>query len=325
MTVTLVTGATGFIGSHLVESLAAEGQEIRCLVRPGSNLRWLPQGAVRLFTTPSALEGFAEAMRGVEVVYHLAGATKARSLAEYQHHNVTLTRRLLDAVAAHAPGLRRFVMVSSQAAAGPGAPGQVPDESVVCRPLTHYGESKLSAERLLALYPGIPGVILRPVSVYGPRDRDVLGLIKGFDRGFAPVIGSLDRRLTFVFVEDLVRALRLAAESPAAVGQTYFVSDGQVYTWREVLAVMKRVLGHSAWAVQVPAPVVWTLAAVSELVSRLIRRPTIFNFNKVREILEQNWSCTSGKLQAELGFTPGVGLEDGLRRTVAWARQAGWM
>lgn len=117
MTVTLVTGATGFIGSHLVESLAAEGQEIRCLVRPGSNLRWLPQGAVRLFTTPSALEGFAEAMRGVEVVYHLAGATKARSLAEYQHHNVTLTRRLLDAVAAHAPGLRRFVMVSSPARA----------------------------------------------------------------------------------------------------------------------------------------------------------------------------------------------------------------
>ncbi len=321
-----VTGATGFIGSHLVEALLAEGHEVRCLVRPTSNLQWLPQDRVRFFPlNTSDAESFADVLKGVDWVFHLAGATKARSLAEYQRNNVNLTRQLLEALKRFAPRLERLIMVSSQSAVGPGAPGETPDESVVCRPITHYGESKLAAERLLALYPRVPSVILRPVSVYGPRDRDVLALVKCIQRRFAPVIGSRDRRLTFVHVADLVQALLLAAGSDRAIGQTYFVTDGRVYTWRETQAILERVLQRRALAVPVPPLLVWLLAGLSEGWSRLLRRPTIFNFNKVRELVEQNWGCSGEKLQKELGYAPRYDLESGLRHTVSWARQAGWL
>ncbi len=322
----LVTGATGFIGSHLVEKLVSAGHEVRCLVRKTSNLQWLPRERVRLFTSGGFQpEDYRPALQAVAVVYHLAGATKARSLDEYQKHNVTLTRHLLEAVKRFAPSLQRLVMVSSQAAAGPAAPGETADESAVCRPVTYYGESKLAAERLLSLYPGIPAVVLRPVSVYGPRDRDVLSIVKMIGRGFAPVIGSPDRRLTFVFVEDVVRAMLLVAEDARAVGRTYFVTDGRVYSWREMRAIMERVLRRRSLAVRVPAPFVWMLAAGSETWSRLTGRATIFNFNKVHELLQVNWGCSGERLQRELGFTPKYDLEQGLRLTVAWARQAGWL
>jgi dihydroflavonol-4-reductase len=321
-----ITGATGFIGSHLVEALVAQDHEVRCLIRPTSQLQWLPRDRVKFFPlNTSAAEDFADVLRGVDTVYHLAGATKARSLADYQKHNVNLTRQLLEAIKRYAPHLRRLIMMSSQAAAGPAAPGETPDENVVCRPVTHYGESKLAAERLLALYPRIPSVVLRPVSVYGPRDRDVLTLVNCVLHRFAPVIGSRDRRLTFVYVADLVSALLLAAESPQAVGQTYFVTDGGVYTWRETQAVIEKILQRRALAVPVPAPLVWTLAWLSETWSRVTRRPTIFNMNKVKELMEQNWGCSSEKIRKDLGFAPRYPLEAGLRLTVAWARQAKWL
>jgi len=326
MSVVFVTGATGFIGSHLVEALVERGHEVRCLIRQTSNLQWLPKEKIRFFPlNTSTAESFSDVLHGVDIVFHLAGATKARNPTEYQKHNVTLTRQLLEGIKLYAPDVKRFVMASSQAAAGPAAPGQTPDETIICRPITHYGQSKLAAERLLALYPTIPCVILRPVSVYGPRDHDILTLVKCINRRLAPIIGSLDRRLTFVHVLDLVQALILAADAPQAVGQTYFVTDGSVYTWREIKTLLENILNRRSVSVRVPQSLIWLLAGCSEAWSRFTGVPTIFNFNKVREIVEENWSCTSEKLQTDLGFSPKFSLEEGLRDTIAWARQSGWL
>jgi nucleoside-diphosphate-sugar epimerase len=326
MTKNLITGATGFIGSHLANTLVEAGEEVRCLIRSTSNLRWLPGERLRLFTVDaSRRRAMEEALEGVDVIYHLAGATKARNLEEYQKHNVTLTRELLESALSTAPNLRRFVMISSQSAAGPAPLGETPGEELVCRPITHYGQSKLAAERLLGLFPKIPSVILRPVSVYGPRDKDVLGLIQMVHRGFAPVIGSLDRRLTFVHVEDLVASMRLAASDPRAIGQTYFVTDGRVYTWREVKSLLESLLGRKAVTLKIPEPIIWVLAAVADVWTRFRGVPSIFNLNKVHEILAQNWGCSGEKLHSELGFVPRHTLESGLRQTIAWAKQAGWL
>jgi nucleoside-diphosphate-sugar epimerase len=322
----LITGATGFIGSHVVEAWLARGAEVRCLVRPESDLRWLPREKIRpVILSPSSDAPWQEALAGIEICIHLAGATKARTRQEYQQHNVALTRRLLEAIQKYAPKLKRLVMVSSQSAAGPSAPGVVADEAAACRPVTHYGESKLAAERLLALFPGIPAVVLRPVSVYGPRDRDVLSLIKLFNHRWALVIGSPERKFTFVHVEDLVQAIFLAAQAAKAVGQTYFVSDGSIYTFTQIHRTLESLLEKKARVLAVPKPLVWLLAAVSELGSRLAGRPTIFNLNKVHELLEENWGCSSEKLQRDLGFAPHHTLENGLRQTIAWARREQWL
>lgn len=326
MAVAFVSGASGFIGSHLVPALLDRGFEVRCLVRPPTNLQWLPLDRITLFTAdPEIPFDFSQSLEGVEVIFHLAGVTKARNLKEYRENNVDLTRRLLEAVRLHAPHLRRLVLASSLAAAGPAAPGQVKIEGAECNPLTFYGISKLEAERLLPDYPEIPSVILRFSSVYGPRDRDVLLIVKTIHNGLAPVIGNPDRRLTWIHAADAVQALLLAAESPHAAGQTYFVNDGHVYTWRETQAAIEKILGQKALTVRIPLPVLYTLAAFSEGWGRATGALTIFNFNKCREIAEQNWASSSEKIQRELGFKPRFDLEAGLKDTIAWAKTSGWL
>jgi nucleoside-diphosphate-sugar epimerase len=261
----------------------------------------------------------------VDVVFHLAGATKALRLDEYQASNVAATEHLLRAASRNAPQLKRFVFLSSQAAAGPSPGAQVRDENQECGPLTHYGASKLAAERLFPAHPDIPYVILRSVSVYGPRDRDMLELLKPFQRGFAPVIGQADKRLTFVHVADLVRALRLAAEHPAAVGQTYFVTDGHQYDWPAFQAICERVVGRRARSVRIPLPLVWAAALAAGAWAHLTGKPSIINLNRFPEFRAANWSCSSDKLQRELGFRPQIDLETGFRQTVAWARENHWI
>ncbi|MBN1595706.1 NAD-dependent epimerase/dehydratase family protein [candidate division FCPU426 bacterium] len=326
MAIAFVTGASGFIGSHLVPALLERGFEVRCLIRPPSNLQWLPLDRISLFTAdPVVPFDFSQALQGVDIVFHLAGVTKTLYEKEYQENNVNLTRRLLDAIRLHAPGLRRLVITSSQAAAGPSAPGQVKDEGSECRPVTYYGASKLDAERLLAHYPDIPTVILRPASVYGPRDRDVLLLIKTIRRGLAPVIGSPDRCLTWVHVADVIQAQLLAAESPQAAGQTYFVTDGHMYTWRETQAAIEKILGRKALSLPIPMPVVYILAAISDVWARLTGSISIFNLNKCKEIVEQNWGCSCDKIRCDLCYRARFGLEDGLRDTIAWAKTEGWL
>jgi dihydroflavonol-4-reductase len=322
----LVTGATGFIGSHLVESLLTQGDTVRCLVRPTSNLRWLPtQGIERIMVHTSLHSSLAPALTDVEIIYHLAGATKAHSVDDYQRHNVAFTRQLLECIIRQAPPLKRLVMTSSQAAVGPAAHGTDADEAMVCQPLTHYGKSKLASERLLGLFPDIPSVILRPVSVYGPRDRDVLSIIKMIQNRIAPILGSPERRLTFVYVEDLVQALILAAHKSEAIGKTYFVTDGETYTWRQVQTNLEQILARKALGIKIPTWMVYGLAFFSELGSRLTRTPTIFNLNKVNEILQDNWGCSSDKIQSDLGFSPQVKLADGLQKTIDWAKKHGWL
>jgi len=325
MSSVLVTGATGFIGSHLVEALLELGNQVRCLVRPSSNLQWLPRERVALCSASLASgDGLAKALEGAHTVFHLAGATKARTYPEYHRSNVESLRTLLDAVRKHAPGLRRFVYLSSQAAAGP-SPAGVMDETAACAPLTYYGESKLAAEKLLAGYPDIPGVVLRSVSVYGPRDRDFLTLVKSMKLGVAPILGTREKRLTFVHVADVVQALILAAKSPAAAGRTYFITDGRVYTWDETRRIIEKVVGRKALEIRVPLPVIWATAAIADSWSRVTGTATIINLNRMREFRQANWACSSERLQAELKFRPRYDLESGLRQTIAWARENGWI
>jgi len=322
----LVTGATGFIGSHLVSALVKTGAKIRCLRRTSSNLRWLPQNQIELFTANLQTgEGLAPALQGVDIVFHLAGATKALNAEEYYRSNVNAMNRLLQEISFTTPNLKRFVFLSSQAAVGPAGPGKIIDETAVCKPITCYGESKLAAERLLADYPSIPWVILRSVAVYGPRDRDFLAIIKSIKNRIAPIIGSKEKRLTFVHVEDVVQALLLAARNEKAVGATYFITDGNIYTWTDLKTLIEKILGCRAASVYFPLPLVWLAAFFSEIWSRITRIPTIMNLNRFHEFTQENWACSSRKLQLELGYRPKYLLETGLRQTVSWAKSNGWL
>ena len=328
----LVTGANGFIGSHLVEGLLARGERVRCLVRPTSDLRYL-QPLLRHETGDQVEWAYGDvndppslraACAGVRAVCHLAGVTKARDGDTYRRVNAEGTRHLLEACLAVAPHLERFVLFSSLAAAGPSPDGHPLDETAPPHPISFYGQSKLQAEAYVQEYEArLPVVILRPAPVYGPRDRDIYVYFKMAHRGLALVLP--DRRTSLIHVADLVELSWLALTKEQAIGQTYFAADGQTYEWTYLARVIAAALNRRPLYITVPDALLSGLALLIRPLERFARRPLLLNTQKIREMQEHYWVCDVSKARRELGFIPRVPLEQGVRETARWYRKQGWL
>lgn len=322
----LVTGGSGFIGSHLVEALVARGDEVVCLIREGRP-GWL-EGiqSIRLVAgdliAPDALR---RCLDGAERVFHLAGLTKARTPAEFFRVNADGTGNLLAACLASKAPLRRFVYLSSLAAIGP-SPDPLPrGEAAAPRPVSPYGWSKLRGEReVLRVRDRQSVIILRAPVVYGPRDRGLWVYARWIRLGVAPMPGGAPRTLSLCAVDDLVRALIAAAEADVPSGDVYHVAGEGAFTWEEVGRAFATAMGIRVRPLRVPPPVLLALAAGVEALGRLSRRPTFLSRGKAREALG-HWVCDTGKARRQLGFVPGVGLEEGVAVTVRWYVSRGWL
>ncbi|MEK6649537.1 MAG: NAD(P)-dependent oxidoreductase, partial [Bacteroidota bacterium] len=218
-----MTGASGFIGSHLAEFLLQHENKVRCIVRPGRpRLPWIADLPVEII--PASLhdtKALLGACDGVRTIIHVAGVTKAKRASEYHRGNVETTATLLQ-VAEQLPHVDRFCLVSSLTVAGPSPDGTPLSEDLPVHPQTAYARSKWEAEKLCRdASSTIPVTIVRPPTVYGPRDRDVLEMFRWVRYGIHPVIGSHDKTLSLVHVRDLVRGIAAAALDPRAVGKTY--------------------------------------------------------------------------------------------------------
>ena len=323
----LVTGATGFVGSHLVERLVREGLEVVCLVRPTSSLAWLAGLPVQTRVAPlDQAQALAQAVGEPDVVFHVAGITRARSAADYLAVNAEGTGRLLDALARAGRRPRRVVYVSSLAAAGP-TPGAEPlTEHDEPHPHDGYGASKLAAERIVqAQAARLPATIVRPPAVYGPRDRNFLPLFRTAQRfGLAPIIGGPAKEVSFVHAADLADGLWRAASCEAAAGQTYFVASG-THTFAEVLDALEAALGRRLRRLRVPKLVARLAGELGELAWSLTGKPQIISRRKVRDMLQERWTCSWAKAERELGYHPSVALRDGMRETAQWYASHGWL
>ncbi len=322
----LVTGASGFIGSHLLEALLARGVAVRCLLRPTSDRRWL--AGLDYEEVVGALDerpALARAVEGVDVVYHCAGAVKARNAAAYHRANARGTADLADACLARGtPPL--FVYVSSQAAAGPCRDGASARETFACEPITDYGKSKLEGERALAARgDALPFVVLRPSAVYGPRDKEMFVFFKFIARGIEPALGWADRYVSLCYISDLVAAAMAAGEVVRARGQTYFIAHDEVWDWRGVSGVVAAAAGVKTRRVMVPKALLFGAATLAELAATFTGRAATLNWGKARDLAQERWVCDATKAKNELGFTPAVGLAAGAALTVAWYRDQGWL
>jgi len=298
-----------------------------CLVRRTSNLAWLEGLDVETRVAPlDDAEALAEAVAGADLVFHVAGLTRARTSDAYMTANTDGTRCLLGAVARSCPGLSRFVYVSSLSAVGPN-PGPEPvDETTTPEPLPGYGASKRAAElAVLEHADALPVAIVRPPSVYGPRDPNFVTLFRTAQRlGIAPVIGGTAKPLSFVHVADLVEGLWLAASVPAAIGQVYFVGSG-THTWGEVIDALAAALGRRVRKLALPAIVARLVGELGELKWTLTGTPQIVCRRKVRDALQPRWTCTWAKAERELGYRPKVTLEEGMRQAAQWYASQGWI
>ena len=323
----VVTGASGFVGSHIVDDLLAHGVRVRCLVRPGSSTQWLDGKPVEIARLRyDRVEPIREALQDAAWVVHAAGLTRARSAREFHEANVSVTERVLRAATSNGRDVERFVLISSQAAAGPAdMTGRPVNEADRPDPVSPYGVSKLRAEELtLLLKDRLPVVVIRPPAVYGPRDSAVYRVFAAVKRHVMPVLRNRGR-FSILYVEDLARAVRLALSHPKAPGQVYFVGEPDITDYDELGEAVKSAVG--TWAVRVRPPgfVLQAAAVAAEIWAMLLGRAPLLSREKLAEITAGDWICSSAKIRAQLGWDPEVPLEEGVRRTAAWYREAGWL
>jgi nucleoside-diphosphate-sugar epimerase len=313
VSIALVTGANGFIGSHLCEALVAKGWDVRALVRRNSNLQWLRGVPVKLHvgevTEPQSL---ADAVKGVDYVFHCAAIVKARGSGQFTRVNVGGTRNVLEACVQHAGALKMFVLFSSISALGPN------DRSE--GPVSQYGASKLAAEGVVAEFAGrVPVAILRLPPVYGPRDVGGLELFQTLNFGIRPVIKM---RMSVCYVADAVEAGINLALSPAADAQPCSACDGAVIEFSRWAEAVEKALGRRTIKVRIP---LWLLRTAAWWSERLSAEMPVFNMDKAREFSCRAWTCDLKALQARTGFLPDYDLERGLRLTIDWYREHKWL
>jgi len=320
----LVTGASGFIGSHLAEKLRQEGWAVRCLVRESSSRDRLPREGVELAIGDlDDRDSLNKLLNGIKTVFHLAGRVRARSREEFFRANREGTRNLLEA-ARDAGSVERFIYVSSLSAAGPSPDGHPLREEETARPVSFYGESKLAAEQETRRFEkDFPVTILRPAAVYGPGDRETLQVVKLAGRGWQFQPGGPGFSFSALHVADVVEGIIRAAGEPAERSSVYFLADGNAYAWEETFNLMKAILGRRACSRNIP----WAAGKTwLRLAARIFARPpAAFYLDKIREMSHKYWVCDISRARAGLGFAPRYNLETGLRETIEWYRKAGWL
>ncbi len=336
----LVTGASGFVGYHLVQALRARGDEVTCLVRKTSRVEQLEPLGVRLaYGDVADGDGLSHAVAGAEVVFHAAGCTTALDRREYFAVNAEGTRRIAQACAEQAtPPV--LVVVSSLAAAGP-SPGDRPrTEEDPPQPVSAYGRSKLAAEHEARRFADrVPVTIVRPPFVMGERDAKGVEVYRAVRRlGVHANAGLAVHRFSLIHAADLAQALILAAQrgkrlsaagdSPQHYDSTgiYFAACDEQPSYLELGRWIAAEVGRPrAWMLRVPSPIVWLIGTCNELIGRLRGKPLALNLDKVREALAGSWVCSTERARRELGFQVAVPLSERIRQTARWYLEHGWI
>lgn len=324
----LVTGGSGFLGSHVAELLSGEGHQVVALVRKSSNRKFL-------LTLPNVelAEGSVEdrasvdrAMKGVDAVVHSAGVVKALSESAFFETNTQGTVNLLDSAKANAPGLKRFVHISSLEACGPSLDGRpVPLDQE--RPVTAYGRSKLAAEKeVLARKKELAVVILRPAAIYGPRDVEILEAFRAVRKRQYPVIGDGTMLGGYVYGPDCARACLLAIDADIPSGRIYFVDDGVPRTMASAMGEMlPDALGTRPLVrFGLPLGLLGVVARGVETYGRLRKQAVMLTREKV-VMLSHHWVSDSAQTRSDLKWTPAVSFPEGLRLTAKWYEDNGWL
>ncbi len=324
----VITGATGFIGSHVTDLLIERGYEVCCIIRPTSNLRWLKDKKVELVEAElHDQERLNEVCKGAHYIIHCAGAIAAHNLEDFIRHNKGATEHMLRAALTTAGTLKRFVHLSSMAVCGPAqSRSDVLHSTSPCMPITAYGISKLEAEKAVHNAMGrLPITIIRPPAVYGERDEATLSFFAMIPYHIVALIGFGEKWISMVHVSDLVRGLVDAMESDATIGNTYFLSSGEQYNWDHIAEVSASVMNVRAFKVRLPHSVVKLVGALSQLFTRFHTRPAVFNYEKAIDFVQQYWLCSIEEAQRDFHFQPRVDLREGLERTIQWYRAQEWL
>lgn len=322
----LITGASGFVGYHLIEAALRYNLEVTIAIRKSSQVDHLKHFNIQYtypdFTNIEALTADIEKNK-YDYIIHAAGTTKAPDLAAYSLVNAKYTANL--AAAAHKVGVKKFLFISSLAALGPAPLGQKEvTEQQSPKPITSYGQSKLEAEVQLNIFKmaGLPLTVLRPTAVYGPREKDIFIIFKTFKNGLEPYIGSKPQQLSFVYGPELAEVAVQLLFSPYS--DTFNISDGKVYDRYALANIFKQVFNKKTLKIHIPVFVVRIIATISEKLAKKGSTPAL-NREKLAELTATNWACNTDKLKAAINYQPKYDLEKGLTKALGWYKENKWL
>jgi dihydroflavonol-4-reductase len=325
--IAVVTGANGFVGSHLVDYLLLKGFKVRCIVRKSSSLKWLEGKNVEIFNCGLFdKDGLRKPFKNANYIYHVAGVVKSKTADGYFKGNVETTRNLLEVAIENKSTLKRFLVVSSLTVTGPSTVNNPVNENVECKPITTYAISKLEEEKLALSYKDkLPITICRAPAVYGERDTEIFIYFQTFSKGITTTIGFNKKELSLIHVIDLVEGFYLAAMNEKAVGEIYFIGSEKFYTWQEINSITSKILNKKPLIIKVPHFLVYTIAGFAQFFAIFSSKPATLNIEKAKDITQQFWTCDTSKAINDLGYRQKISIEAGIKRTCDWYKEMKWI
>jgi 2-alkyl-3-oxoalkanoate reductase len=324
---TLLTGGSGFLGSHIAELLSARGEPVKALVRSTSDTKLLQRlpGVELVNASFDDVASLGRALTGVKRVIHSAGLVKAKN-EEFHRINAQGTINLLQAVRTHG-GIDRMVHVSSLSVSGPSTDGKPVAVGATPNPVTHYGRSKLAAERAcLAAKGDVQVTIIRPPLIYGPRDRECFAFFKAVGLGVLPYMGSMDRGFSAIYAADCAAACVAAAFKAVPSGSVYFVEDGTTQTLGQLIGHIENAMGRRAWLrIPVPRRALELAAFGSELFGKFTDQAMMLTRDKCNELYAAHWICDGSETRRELDWEPQMPFDRGAKVTLDWYRAERWL
>ena len=332
----LVTGASGFIGSFIVEMGLDKGYSLWAGMRGSSSRKFLPDERINFveldFSSKERLTEqlsvFKAAHGAWDYIVHAAGVTKCLDKKDFFKVNYEGTKNFVDALTAVGMQPRKFIYLSSLSVFGPlreKQPYTPIMESDTPAPNTVYGESKVLAERYIMEHAAFPYIIMRPTGVYGPRERDYYQMAVSIKKHIDFAVGYKPQVITFIYVKDLVKAIYLAMES-SVENRCYFVSEPRGYDSRAFSDLIQRELGiRRVLHIKAPVWVLRAISAVAEWGSHISGKPSTLNGDKFKIKKQRNWLCDTAPIEEELGFGIDYPLEEGVKEMIKWYKQEKWL
>jgi nucleoside-diphosphate-sugar epimerase len=314
----LLTGANGFVGSHILEELTANNHNVSAVVRKTSNLKWINKNKVSLKYGSLEDENFLkEVVSDVDIVVHCAGIVRALNWDDYNNINVLGTKKLVQSVLKNNPDLKKFIFISSQAAMGPSLSENPKLLSEKENPVSNYGKSKLLAEQEVKLLSGkVPYTILRPSSVYGPRDNDIFTFFLMVKKHIKPKTYN-KHLIQLVFVKDIAKIIEKILDNSNTNDKTYYLSDGSIYSWQNVAEAISSAACIKTFPVVLFDFIFKIVGNIYELAGSITKKPQVLSKEKINEMLQTYWTADNSQIIKDTGFKFEK-LENGAKITYNW-------